>query len=141
MISGSGRGQRRRTSHPQRRPPPAGASPESGGRLGRVQEDEGAFGRYGAVKAVGSTRRRGLEDEDDPSRRGRVASPEKRAPVAGRTLGLARRDPSVLPAAERVLPRGGSRRHETIKMTQTSPPEAGLLMRQSTFRNKTRYNF
>ncbi|EJK49577.1 hypothetical protein THAOC_31533, partial [Thalassiosira oceanica] len=88
-----------------RPPPPAGASPKSGGRLGRVQEDEGAFGRYGAVKAVGSTRSRGLEDVDDPSRRGRVASPEKRAPVAGRTLGLARRDPSVLPAAERVLPR------------------------------------
>ncbi|EJK57273.1 hypothetical protein THAOC_22702, partial [Thalassiosira oceanica] len=32
-----------------------GASPESGGRLGRVQEDEGAFRRYGAVKAVGLT--------------------------------------------------------------------------------------
>ncbi|EJK65634.1 hypothetical protein THAOC_13486, partial [Thalassiosira oceanica] len=46
-------------------PPSAGASPEPCGRLGRVQEGEGG---YGAVKAVGSTRRRGLEDEDDPSR-------------------------------------------------------------------------
>ncbi|EJK72657.1 hypothetical protein THAOC_05791, partial [Thalassiosira oceanica] len=69
---------------PPRRPPAPEPVSQSGGRLGRVQEDEGAFGRYGAVKVVGSTRRRDLEDEDDPSRRGRVASPEKRALRAAR---------------------------------------------------------
>ncbi|EJK56394.1 hypothetical protein THAOC_23722 [Thalassiosira oceanica] len=61
-------------------PPSAGASPEPCGRLGRVQEGEGG---YGAVKAVGSTRRRGLEDEDDPSRKKVHLTP---ADVSARSL-------------------------------------------------------
>ncbi|EJK68365.1 hypothetical protein THAOC_10457 [Thalassiosira oceanica] len=128
--SGSGRGQRRRTSRPSAAPPPA---PEPLRRTARPSQRGRGPLREGRGRE--STRRRGLEDEDVPSRRGRVRVPkDKRTSREGPSRGSRGTRPSSLRRSA-SCPEEGHGDTRRSRWSQTSPPEAGLLMRQSTFRN------